>query len=152
MTQRDSATRSVRERTAFLCACNDDSLQVSELRNTSVIERARPDRFMQPTGLSRFVYATSVINPGFAAGARRFRRYIALISACRCDCNSCERGNFEVDRFHSTVLTNARGEQERKRCNCRVARGVVARLIHATLSSQTNLVARCLINLTPRCT
>lgn len=56
-----------------------------------------------------------------------------------------ERGNFEVDRLHSGVLTNAR----------LVAAAIAScgetgnRLIHATLSSQTNLVVCCLINLTP---
>lgn len=64
-------------------------------------------------------------------------------------CNSLkrERDNFEVDQLHSAVLTNAR----------LVAAAIAGCgkggnwLIHATLSSQTNLVARCLINLTPRC-
>jgi len=63
-------------------------------------------------------------------------------------CNSLERErNFEVDQLHSAVLTNAR----------LVAAAIAGYaeggnwLIHATLSSQTNLVARCLINLSPRC-
>jgi len=104
---------------------------------------------MQSTGP-----ATSVINPDLQP-RRRGATFPPMYSlnidtsmhGCNCNSPERERGNFEVDQLHSAVLTNAR-----------LVAAAIADcdeegnwLIHATLSSQTNLVTRCLINLTPRC-